>query len=58
MPGTRPQFLPWVGNTWIGGRRGEGPYVINDTVASYADEIDGMYQDAHVEALSQAFGKD
>lgn len=53
-----PQHPKWVGNTWLAGRRGEGPHVINDVIASYAPEIDGMYQDAHVEALSQAFGKD
>lgn len=51
----RPQSLPWVGNTWVAGRRGEGPHVINDTLAAHVDEIGALYLDAHIRALKAAF---
>lgn len=55
LPGAKPQGLPWVGNTWIGGRRGEGPYVINATIAKNMDRIEVMYDEAHVRAVERAF---
>ncbi len=55
LPGSQPQFLPWVGNTWIPGRRGEGPYVINDVLADHADEIDQMILKANDRAVGKAF---
>lgn len=54
-PGARPQGLPWVGNSWIGGKRGEGPYVINATIAKHMDQIEDMYDEAHVRAVERAF---
>jgi len=53
--GGRPQGQPWVGNTWLAGRRGEGPYVLNDVLADHVDEIGLMYVDAHIRALKAAF---
>ena len=42
-----PQFEKWVGSSWAVGKRGEGPYAINEAVADKEDEIveaiaDGM----------------
>ena len=53
--GGRPQSPPWVGNTWVAGRKGEGPHVINDTLAAHVDEIEALYLDAHIRALHRAF---
>lgn len=53
--GGRPQSPPWVGNTWLAGRKGEGPHVINDTLAAHVDEIEALYLDAHIRALRAAF---
>lgn len=55
LPGARPQGLPWVGNTWIAGLRGEGPYVINDTIARHMPEIETMLAEAPTKAIEQAF---
>jgi hypothetical protein len=32
------QFKPWVGSSWQVGERGEGPYGLNDAIASKIDE--------------------
>jgi hypothetical protein len=53
--GGRPQGLPWVGNSWTPGRSGEGPHVLNDTIADHLDEIGDLYLDAHMRALKAAF---
>ena len=53
--GARPQGLPWVGNTWIGGRRGEGPYVINETIAKHLPQIEERLLEAHASAVESAF---
>lgn len=53
--GGRPQSPTWVGNTWVAGRKGEGPHVINDTLAAHVDEIEALYLDAHIRALNRAF---
>lgn len=40
--GKRPIFpgLPWVGNSWEVGVRGQGPYFINDAIADDADKFE------------------
>lgn len=44
-PYSRPQFPAWVGATWTVGVAGEGPYAINDAIATYLPRIDGLYDD-------------
>lgn len=51
----RPQGLPWVGNSWVAGRKGEGPHVLNDTIADHLDEIEGLYAKAYEAAMDAAF---
>lgn len=53
--GGPPQGLPWVGTRWLPGRKGEGPYALNDALADHIDEIGELYLDAHVRALKAAF---
>lgn len=53
--GSTPQFPDWVGSTWIAGKRGEGPYVINDVLAERVDEIEALYAEAYESALKSAF---
>ena len=49
------QFPTWVGNSWDAGKRGEGPYVINDTIADHLDEIEDKTAKAFETALFKAF---
>lgn len=53
--GSTPQFPTWVGNTWIAGKRGEGPYVINDVLADRVEEIEALYAEAYEAAVKSAF---
>lgn len=56
LAGSRPQSpTPWVGNTWIGGRAGEGPQPMNTVIARRLPEIEDMYARAHVDAIAEAF---
>lgn len=52
--GGRPQFQEWVGASWAVGVRGEGPYAINDAIASFGPRIDDLYLEAHERALRAA----
>lgn len=54
---TRSQFPPWVGNNWRVGVRGEGPYVINPTIAENQKRIADLYGKAADRALDRTFGK-
>lgn len=38
-PDGAAQFRPWVGNTWKVGVRGEGPYAVNEAIATKRDEV-------------------
>lgn len=49
------QFPEWVGSSWTAGVRGEGPYVINDVIASQMPRIEQLYMEAHERAYSRAF---
>lgn len=51
----RPHAPTWVGNTWLAGRKGEGPHAINDALADHVDDIGDLYLDAHMRALKAAF---
>lgn len=53
--GLPTQMPPWVGNSWIAGRPGEGPYVINEVLGERIAEIEAMYADAYEKALQGAF---
>lgn len=52
---TGQQHPEWVGSTWRAGVRGEGPYVINYTVAEEVDEVVELYGDAMDELFADAF---
>lgn len=56
-PNTKPQYPPWVGNSWRAGVRGEGPYVINPTIAENQSRIADLYGKAVDRALDRTFGK-
>jgi len=49
------QAPKWVGNSWVAGVAGEGPYVINPTLAAHVDDIEAMYATAYEAALKGAF---
>lgn len=51
-----PQFPAWVGNRWIAGKRGEGPYVLNPTIADNQDRINTMLERAYARAVNEALG--
>ena len=53
---TGRQHPPWVGASWDAGKRGEGPYVLNETVADHRDEIDQMVLAAPMEVFRRATG--
>lgn len=50
-----PQHPEWVGNSWDAGRRGEGPYAINDAVAQVADDVADRYGELIERLTAQAF---
>lgn len=45
------QFPEWIGNRWRVAQAGEGPYGINDTLASELPELRRMYMDGQWEVL-------
>lgn len=49
------QHPDWVGEHWTAGVPGEGPYVLNYTVAEERDEIVEMYGDAMDLLFARAF---
>lgn len=51
------QFPDWVGNNWIAGSAGEGPYVLNDTISEHLPQIEDMYLDAYEQAFAAAIPK-
>lgn len=52
--GSRGQQSPnWVGNTWRAGVKGEGPYVLNDTLADHIEDIKAVYA-AQLDAVAKA----
>lgn len=50
-----PQFQPWVGSSWEVGRRGSGPYAINDAVADKENEIVDAVADSFDRIARKAF---
>lgn len=50
----RPQHPPWVGADWTVATRGEGPYVINETLARRLPEIEQLYLDGQAKVLFDA----
>ena len=53
----KAQAPTWVGNDFAVGVRGQGPRVINDTIAAHMPEIEQMYLDVPVRAASRAFNE-
>lgn len=49
------QFPAWVGQKWDVGVSGQGPYVINDTIASHLKQIEEMFGQAVDDAMHRAF---
>jgi hypothetical protein len=49
------QFAPWVGNSWDVGVIGQGPYVLNATIATHMDAIVDEFGKAIDELAHQAF---
>lgn len=49
------QFRRWVGVGWAYARRGEGPYVLNETVADELDVIGDLYVQAYMAAFKKVF---
>lgn len=50
-----PNLPRWVGNAWDVGVAGQGPYAINETVATRTDEILRMYGEAIDRITADAF---
>lgn len=44
-----------VGNTWKAGERGQGPYVLNDTVAARKPEIGALYEAEYADVFDATF---
>lgn len=49
------QHPDWVGNSWMPGSRGQGPYAINDAVADLADELPDRYGEMVERLAAKAF---
>jgi|GEM_PF-1931931 len=49
------QHPEWVGNTWDVGVAGQGPYAINDAIASMNSQILDEYADAIGRLMAKAF---
>jgi hypothetical protein len=49
------QFPEWVGNTWEAGKKGEGPYVLNYTIAEELPEVLDIYWRGVDDLFSEAF---
>lgn len=53
--GSTPNQPRWVGNSWSVGVAGQGPYAINDAIASNIQRIVDMYGDAVERIAAEAF---
>jgi hypothetical protein len=51
----RAQSLPWVGNTWQVGVKGEGPYALNEAVADRLPQIMHNYEQMLDALMHRAF---
>ena len=51
----KSQHPAWVGNSWQGSSKSEGPYVINYTMAEEEDKVVDMFGDALDRLASKAF---
>ena len=49
------QHPEWVGNSWEAGVAGQGPYAINDAIASYLPRLMEDFERMVDEATAQAF---
>lgn len=49
------QFPGWVGASWTPATPGEGPYVVNETLAARWDDIQDLYLDGQWAAIARAF---
>lgn len=49
------QHLPWVGSNWDPGRRGQGPYAINDAVADELPKVIEEYGRGIDNLMARAF---
>lgn len=47
--------LPWVGQSWEVGQKGQGPRAINDAIADGQERIDDLYLRGNESAWSRAF---
>lgn len=56
LSGARPQFRTWVGNNWVVGLPGEGPYVWRDVAPQMTDEISDRYAKAYTDAIGNLRG--
>jgi len=56
VPPDRHQARPWIGNQWIVGRPGEGPYVVRDVAPAETPRIAERYKDAFERATSKVWG--
>lgn len=52
------QFQEWVGASWAYAQRGQGPYVLNDTVADEIHVIGDLYQQSYAAAFHAVFPKE
>lgn len=50
-----PNQLPWVGNSWTVGHRGQGPYAINAAIADHMDDILREYRERIGDLAARAF---
>jgi hypothetical protein len=50
-----PQFKPWIGNAWLVGVPGQGPYAINPAIAHESDNIIRSYSQMIDEITKKAF---
>lgn len=56
--GSRPQYRrPWVGNNWIVGLPGEGPYVVRDIAPRITNRVTEQYAEAFDRATVKVWGK-
>lgn len=53
--GETPNQLPWIGNDWVVGEAGQGPYAINDAVDHMKPQIIEWYGDAIMAAARSTF---
>lgn len=49
------QHPAWVGADWQVGKKGEGPYGLNEAIADHVDEIAEMHRDGLLKVAARAF---